>query len=134
MFKGLKAKPTGRFNPHDLFTRDKSHIMTRVTAFGFAKKGAVGSTWEELTGKAETSEMGAKRNTSEQAPQNGTPGPKGGKRKREDQGKESGPARTGGWGRNEDIKREASAVTFEGGIYIRSSSQPCGSHRESREE
>jgi hypothetical protein len=80
--------------------------MTRVTAFGFPKKGNVGSTWEELTGggdnnNAESSEMASQRTKDNKAP-----GDNKRKRRDEEGDPRSGSGeRTGGWGKNDDIKR-----------------------------
>jgi len=88
--------------------------MTRVTAFGMPKKGNTGSTWEELSGKptntnevmdvgqAESSGMANKRSA----------GGKGEKRKWGGGQEEGGEGRSGGWGRNEDVKRELHVSTL----------------------
>jgi zinc finger CCHC domain-containing protein 9 len=78
--------------------------MTRVTAFGMPKKGPVGSTWEELTGKAESSDMGAKRAADESGSKD-SDGDK--KRKRPQADSAEGGASSGGWGRNEDVRRKS---------------------------
>jgi hypothetical protein len=84
--------------------------MTRVTAFGFPKKGNTASTWEELTGNASSStgNEGAKAESSEMAIQREAGAGSGDKkRKRREDKVEEESGRTGGWGKNDDIKRES---------------------------
>lgn len=81
--------------------------MTRVTAFGFPKKGNTASTWDELTGQAggdaESSSKGAERQQGEADKK---------RKRREDKGGEGeGNGRAGGWGRNEDVKRTPLLLT-----------------------
>ena len=84
--------------------------MTRVTAFGMPKKGNTGSTWEELSGKPSTNnEMGdeGQAESSGMASKRSAGG-KGEKRKWCGGQEDAGEGRSGGWGRNEDVKRELS--------------------------
>lgn len=84
--------------------------MTRVTAFGFPKKGNTASTWDELTGRATGDESAQAESSGNAQRRKGGEENDGGykKRKRKDERGEEGNAngRTGGWGKNDDIKRE----------------------------
>jgi hypothetical protein len=69
------------------------------------KKGNTGSTWEELSGKPSSTTEG-QAESSGMASKRSADGGKGEKRKWGGGQEEEGEGRSGGWGRNEDVKRE----------------------------